>query len=206
MAGRMQPVGKLSRRLGIGLTPKGERILRKRPYKPGQHGNNARPAKVSDYSKQLTEKQKVRLLYGLRESQFRRTFDEAVRMHGSTGENLMGLLERRLDNVIYRQRLAVTRRQARQLVNHGHFLVNGVKTDIPSFRVRPGDVISISEAARKTRYFREILHPEAQGLAPAEWFEQIGNDRNSWKIARFPRRDEAEQEVNEQVVVEFYSR
>jgi small subunit ribosomal protein S4 len=207
MAGLFGPVGKASRRLGIGITAKGERILAKRPTPPGQHGNSGRPKKISDYGSQLIEKQKIRFLYGLRESQFERTFKEALRMHGPTGENLVILLERRLDNVIYRQGLADTRRQARQLVNHGHFAVNGVATDIPSYRVRPGDVITIREKSRNATYFKTKLNPDLTRLdRPAEWFEQIGTDRAGWKIARFPLREEGERDINEQVVVEFYSR
>lgn len=207
MAGLHEPVGKVSRRLGIGITAKGARILDKRSYKPGQHGNNGRPAKISDYGLQLLEKQKIRLFYGLREKQFSLTFAEAVRLTGSTGDNLMTLLERRLDNVVYRQGLATTRRQARQLVCHGHFEVNGRQTDIPSFRVRPGDVIKIRETSRAATYFKDLLNPELNRLStPAAWFEQLANDRSSWRVTRFPDRAEAELEVNERIVVEFYSR
>jgi small subunit ribosomal protein S4 len=194
MSGLHEPVGKVSRRLGVGITAKGSKILDKRPYKPGQHGNNGgRPAKISDYGQQLLEKQKIRLFYGLRESQFKGIFETAVRMSGPTGENLMSLLERRLDNVIFRQGLAVTRRQARQLVNHGHFEVNGVPTNIPSFRVRPGDVIKVREGSKTSAYFKDLFASDALRHRHApEWFEQTSADRTSWKIARFPNRDEAE--------------
>lgn len=207
MSGLYGPVGKVSRRLGVGITPKGARILHKRPTLPGQHGNTGRPPKVSDYGKQLLEKQKIRLFYGLREKQFHTIFLEAQRMRGATGENLLSLLERRLDNVVYRQGLAITRAQARQLVNHGHFTVNGVPTDIPSFRTRPGDVISVPEVSRSKPYFKDLINSGVLNhRTPPDWLEQAGSDRLTWKVASFPRREHAEPEVNEQIVVEFYSR
>ncbi len=133
MARYRGPVGKVSRRLGIGITDKGQRILEKRSYAPGQHGPNMRRRQASDYSVRLLEKQKARYMYGLLEKQFRRMYKQADRMPGATGANLFVLLERRLDNVVYRMGLANTRSQARQLVNHGHVTVNGRKTDIPSY-------------------------------------------------------------------------
>lgn len=207
MSGLYGPVGKTSRRLGVGITPKGARILGRRPSPPGQHGNSGRPRKVSDYAMQLQEKQKLRAFYGLREKQFVNLFHQAQRMKGATGENLLALLERRLDNVVYRQGLASTRAQARQLVSHGHFSVNGVGTDIPSYTVRPGETITVRESSRSNRYFREL---NGSGILtatrPPDWFEQVGTDRYTWRIASYPRREHAEPEVNEQIIVEFYSR
>lgn len=207
MAGLHGPVGKISRRLGVGITAKGARILNKRPTLPGQHGNTGRPPKISDYGMQLLEKQKLRLFYGLREKQFRNLFQEAQRMKGATGENLLSLLERRLDNAVYRQGLAVTRAQARQLVNHGHFAVNGVPTDIPSYRLRPGDRVTVTEKSRGSAYFKEFVASGGRKpVTPPDWFEQGSTDGLTWTVIAFPRREHAELEVSEQVVVEFYSR
>ena len=193
MSGLYEPIGKLSRRLGVGLTPKGARILKKRPNKPGQHGDNPRPQKKSDYGVQLIEKQKIKAFYGLRESQFKRLFDEAQRMKGPTGANLMSLLERRLDNVVYRQGLCETRRQARQLVNHGHFEVNGHQVNIPSYQVRPGEVIRIAQSSRSNHFFKVALRPEyALHYHAPEWFEQRSTDRSEWAIVRHPQREEAD--------------
>lgn len=208
MAGLYGPVGKVSRRLGVGITPKGARILERRPNPPGQHGgNNGRPRKISDYAMQLMEKQKLRAFYGLREKQFKLTFERAQRMSGATGENLLSLLERRLDNVVYRQGLAATRAQARQLVSHGHFAVNGIPTDIPSYTVRPGETISVRPERRGNQYFKDLLsNGSLTHRHPPDWFTAEGSDRLVWKITSFPRREHGEREVNEQVIVEFYSR
>ncbi len=211
MAGLYGPVGKVSRRLGVGITAKGARILGKRPFPPGQHGNSGRPPKISDYGLQLREKQKLRAFYGLREKQFSRTFAEALRMHGPTGENLMSLLERRLDNVVYRQGLAQTRAQARQIVNHGHFTVNGRVVDVPSYRVRPGEVIAVADASKSKGYFKDLINSGTLAhIHPPDWFEAVKtpgeSERLSWRITAFPRREHGEQEVNENIIVEFYSR
>lgn len=137
MARYTGPVYKKSRRLGFSILENGKELA-KRPYAPGQHGTDRRK-KLSEYGVQLQEKQKVRLIYGLNEKQFRKVFDRAVKMHGVAGENLLKLLESRIDNLVYRMGLAKTRRGARQLVNHGHITVNGVKVDIPSYTCKPGE-------------------------------------------------------------------
>lgn len=154
MARYTGPVGKVSRRLGIGITEKGQRILNKRSDPPGQHGAAARRRQLSDYGMQLREKQKAKFLYGVLERQFRRLFEQASRRSGVTGEYLLSLLERRLDNVVYRLGFATTRAQARQLVNHGHIVVDGRKTNIPSYTVKVGQVIAVRPQSRSRTYFR----------------------------------------------------
>lgn len=200
------PVGKVSRRLGIGITEKGQRILNKRPFPPGQHGPGARRRQISDYGVQLMEKQKARYIYGVLERQFRRLFAQAARRSGVTGEYLLSLLERRLDNVVYRLGLATTRAQARQLVNHGHITVNGRKTNIPSFTVKVGHVIAVRPESRRRTYFKNVVDSgELSKHRPPEWLRLTANDLSGEVIA-LPRRDDAEPGINEQLIVEFYSR
>jgi small subunit ribosomal protein S4 len=206
MARYIGPVGKISRRLGIGVTEKGQRILNKRPYPPGQHGPSARRRQVSDYGQQLQEKQKVRYLYGVLERQFRRLFEQASRRSGVTGEYLLSLLERRLDNVVYRLGFAITRAQARQLVNHGHITVNGRKTNIPSFSVRVGDVIAVRQESRRRTYFKNLVDSgELSRYRAPDWLRLNASDLSGQVIA-LPRREDAEKGINEQLIVEFYSR
>lgn len=206
MSGLYEPVGKMSRRLGLGITAKGARILERRPNPPGQHGGTGKPPKVSVYRGQLWEKQKLKALYGLRETQFFRLFEEALRRRGSTGDNLLVLLECRLDNVVYRMGLTETRAQARQLVNHGHFLVNGKKVDIPSYSVRVGETISVAEMSRSNQYFKERLNSEKTAIVrPPDWLRTT-NDRTGAAVTRFPLAEEAEQGADVRVIVEFYSR
>jgi small subunit ribosomal protein S4 len=200
------PVGKVSRRLGIGITDKGQRILEKRPFGPGQHGPTQRRRQSSDYSVRLLEKQKARYMYGLLEKQFRRLFSQADRMPGATGQNLFVLLERRLDNVVYRMGLGNTRTQARQLVNHGHVTVNGRKTDIASFSVRVGDVIAVRPESRNRAYFKNMADTnELSRKVVPDWLSLNANEMSA-QMLRFPERNEAEQGINEQLIVEFYSR
>jgi small subunit ribosomal protein S4 len=206
MARYRGPVGKVSRRLGIGITEKGQRVLNKRPFPPGQHGPSARRRQVSDYGLQLQEKQKARYVYGLLERQFRRLFDQANRQSGVTGEHLLSLLERRLDNVVYRLGMANTRAQARQLVNHGHITVDGRKTNIPSFSVRVGNVIAVRLESRRRTYFRDLQEQgDFQRYRPPEWLRLNAADF-SGEVVALPRREDAEQGINEQLIVEFYSR
>jgi small subunit ribosomal protein S4 len=206
MARYIGPVGKVSRRLGIGITEKGQRILNKRAYPPGQHGPTSRRRQVSDYGVQLQEKQKLRYLYGLLERQFRNLFEQASRRSGVTGEYLMSLLERRLDNVIYRLGIATTRAQARQLVNHGHITVDGRKTNIPSYTVRVGEVISIRPESRRRAYFKNLVDERRlNNYRAPEWLRLNAADLSGTVIA-LPRREDAEQGINEQLIVEFYSR
>ena len=153
---------KQARRVGFSITETGKELA-KRPYGPGQHGN-ARKGKLSDYGTQLKEKQKVRFMYGVNERQFRKTFDEAAKMKGIHGTNFLRLLESRLDNVVYRIGFSTTRRGARQLVNHGHVLVNGNKVDIPSYRVKPGDVVSIKEKDKNLKIVTDSLAKVSRNL------------------------------------------
>lgn len=199
-------VGKMSRRLGIGLTTKGQRILERRPYGPGQHGPNARRPKPSEYSRQLLEKQKLRYLYGLREKQFKGIFARARAMEGTTGDNLINLLERRLDNVVYRAGFASTRAQARQLVAHGHFTVDGRKTDIPSYRLRPGQVVSIREESRGATYFKNLNESGQLNIERGlEWLN-IDASVPSITVSAQPSRESGEQAVDLQAIIEFYNR
>jgi small subunit ribosomal protein S4 len=206
MSRSREPVGKLSRRLGIGLTEKGQRILAKRPYPPGQHGQAKVRRKVSEYGKRLLEKQKARFLYGLQERQFRNLFEKASRHRGSTGETLLILLERRLDNVVYRMGLARTRAQARQLVNHGHVSVDGRKTDIASFSVKLGQVISVRPEKRALTYYQNLLDGGTLKQHQAPIWLELDNDKLSAKVVAYPTRQDAEPGISEQLIVEFYSR
>ncbi|GAB4191183.1 MAG: 30S ribosomal protein S4 [Roseiflexaceae bacterium] len=206
MARYRGPVGKISRRLGIGITEKGQRILNKRSFPPGQHGPGARRRQVSDYGLQLLEKQKARYMYGVLEKQFRHLFEKAQRVPGQTGEALFSLLERRLDNVVYRLGLATTRQQARQIVNHGHIVVNGRKTDIPSFSVRVGDKIAVRPESRRRTYFKNLVESgDLNRTRVADWLRFNANEL-SGEVVALPRREDAEQGINEQLIVEFYSR
>jgi small subunit ribosomal protein S4 len=200
MARYTGPSWKLSRRLGISLSGTGKE-LEKRPYAPGQHGPNQRK-KLSEYGLQLQEKQKLRHMYGVNERQFRNTFDKAGKMPGKHGENFMILLESRLDNVVYRLGLARTRRQARQLVNHGHILVDGSRVDIPSYRVTPGQTISVREKSRNLEIIKEAV--EATNFVPD--FLTFDADKLEGTFTRLPERSEMPAEINEALIVEFYSR
>ncbi|WP_374720927.1 30S ribosomal protein S4 [Peribacillus tepidiphilus] len=200
MARYTGPSWKLSRRLGISLSGTGKE-LEKRPYAPGQHGPNQRK-KLSEYGLQLQEKQKLRHMYGVNERQFRNTFDKAGKMPGKHGENFMILLESRLDNVVYRLGLARTRRQARQLVNHGHILVDGSRVDIPSYRVTPGQTISVREKSRNLDIIKEAV--ELNNFVPD--FLTFDADKLEGTFTRLPERSEMPAEINEALIVEFYSR
>jgi small subunit ribosomal protein S4 len=205
MARTREPVGKLSRKLGLGVTEKGQRILNRRPHPPGQHGPDSARKKRSEYAKRLLEKQRARYLYGLLEGQFRRTFDRAGKMAGAHSENLMILLERRLDNVIYRLGYAKTRAQARQLVNHGHFAINGRKTDRPSYITRKGETITVLPNKIESAYYK-LLRDDGrfhQYQAPA-WLS-LDKGTLAAEILALPTRADAEQAINEQLIVEFYS-
>lgn len=200
MARYTGPSWKLSRRLGISLSGTGKE-LEKRPYAPGQHGPNQRK-KLSEYGLQLQEKQKLRHMYGINERQFRNLFDKAGKMSGIHGENFMILLESRLDNIVYRLGLARTRRQARQLVNHGHILVDGKRVDIPSYRVQPGQTIGVREKSRNLDIIREAI--EVNNFVPD--FLTFDADKLEGTFTRLPERSELPAEINESFIVEFYSR
>lgn len=206
MARYRGPVGKVSRRLGVGISDKGQRVLSKRPFPPGQHGPGARRRQVSDYGLQLMEKQKARYMYGVLEKQFRRLFEQASRRSGVTGEYLLSLLERRLDNVVYRLGLATTRAQARQIVSHGHITVNGRKTNVPSFTVKVGHIIGVRSQSRNRTYFRNLVDSgELSRYRPPDWLTLNAQELTGEVIA-LPRREDAEPGINEQLIVEFYSR
>lgn len=200
MARYTGPSWKLSRRLGISLSGTGKELER-RPYSPGQHGPNQRK-KLSEYGLQLQEKQKLRHMYGVTERQFKNTFIKAGKMKGKHGENFMILLEQRLDNVVYRLGLARTRRQARQLVNHGHILVDGRRVDIPSYKVNPGQVISVREKSKNLDIIKESV--EATNFVPD--YVSFDADKLKGTLVRLPERSELPPEINESFIVEFYSR
>lgn len=191
---------KKSRRYGISLTGTGKE-LEKRPYAPGQHGPNQRK-KLSEYGLQLQEKQKLRFMYGINERQFRKIFNEAGKMRGIHGENFIILLESRLDNLVYRAGFARTRRQARQLVNHGHFLVDGQRVDIPSYRVKPGQTITVREKSKNLDIIAEAI--EVNNYVPE--YLTVDADKKEFTYNRLPERSEVLSEINESLIVEFYSR
>lgn len=194
------PVWKKSRRLGISLTGTGKELDR-RPYAPGQHGPNQRK-KISEYGLQMQEKQKLRFMYGLNERQFRNLFEKAGRMKGVHGENFMILLESRLDNLVYRLGFARTRRQARQLVNHGHVTVDGKRVDIPSYLVEPGQTIGLREKSQNLDIVKEAL--EVNSFVPE--YLTFDADKKEGTYTRYPERSELPAEINESFIVEFYSR
>lgn len=193
------PTWKVSRRLGYSISETGKELQR-RNYPPGQHGQ--RRVKLSDYGLQLAEKQKVRFTYGVSEKQFRKTFNEARKLAGVHGENFLKLLESRLDNVVYRLGLAKTRPQARQLVNHGHILVDGKKVDIPSLRLLPGQVVSLKETSKDLKIVQEARDAQYATVDFVSWDAAA----NKGVFSRFPERNEILQEINEQLIVEFYNR
>ena len=200
MARYTGPVYKKSRRLGFSILENG-RELATRPYAPGAHGNDKR-RKSSEYGIQLAEKQKIRLMYGLNEKQFHKLFEKASKMKGTAGHNLLNLLESRLDNVVYRLGLAKTRRAARQVVNHGHITVNGVKVDLPAYQVKVGDVVAVKENSLDHPAIKEAV--EACLNRPA--YVEFDKNSMSGKLVRLPDRSELNQEVNETLIVEFYNR
>ncbi len=212
MSRYLGPVCKLCRRAGEKLYLKGERCfsekcaLEDRSYPPGQHGKDqaVRRRKLSDYGLQLQEKQKARRIYGVQERQFRRYFHEAERRSGLTGVNLLVLLETRLDNVVYRLGLATSRAQARQLVSHGHFMVNGRKTNIPAYNLKAGDVVSVRPESRQTTYFKELRESLGQRAIPA-WLS-LDADKLEGRVLAMPARQDIDVPVQEQLIVEFYSR
>ena len=212
MARYTGPVCKLCRREGEKLFLKGSRCLSPkcaievRNYPAGPHGKDTsfRRGRASDYSVQLREKQKVRRIYGVLERQFRRYFRDAQRRPGLTGENLLTLLESRLDNVVYRLGYADSRTQARQLVAHGHFNMNGRRTDIPSVIVRPGDKLEVREGSAKRPFFRALRENMSDRMSP-EWLSR-DTSRLTGEMVRVPERRDIEMTINEQLVVEYYSR
>ena len=208
MARYTEALCKLCRREGMKLFLKATRCytekcaFEKRKYAPGQHGQNR--SKLSDYGLQLREKQKVKRIYGIMERQFKNYFEKATKMKGVTGENLLKLLELRIDNVVYRMGFALNRRQARQLVRHGYFTVNDRKVNIPSYLVKPGDVIKVVSSGKELELIKESLAMAAQRGLPS-WVE-INADEMTGKFLRVPDREEMQLQVHEQLIVEFYSK
>lgn len=205
MARDTSPIVKQSRREGVALHPKAHKILARKSGIPGQHAGG-RQGKQSMYATQLREKQKVRRMYGLLEKQFAKLMNEASRRQGLAGENLLQLLELRLDNAVYRAGFATSRRGARQLVSHGHFLLNDRRVDIPSIRLKAGDVLTVRPKSIKSGYFTQINDVYGNtSQVPLSW---IKGDIKKLKIevTGLPKREEAEADINEQLIVEYYSR
>lgn len=206
MARYTGPSCKLCRREGTKLYLKGDRCftdkcaIARRAYAPGQHGQSRK--KMSNYGLQLREKQKAKRIYGLLESQFRKTYDEADRLKGKTGENLLVLLERRIDNVTFRLGFAASRPEARQLVRHGHFTVNGEKVNIPSYVVKPGDVIAVKNKSTQSDKFKAIA--EISTNMP-KWLT-VDKDKMEGQVVALPQREDIDIPVNETLIVELYSK
>jgi len=200
---------KLCRREGMKLFLKGDRCysdkcaVTRRAYAPGQHGQNNR-RKLSEYGLQLREKQKAKRFYGVLESQFERYFEVSNAMHGATGENLLAILESRLDNVVYRAGFAVSRPDARQLVSHAHFTVNGKSVNIPSYLLKAGDVVAVRESSRSNDKFKTVLESTGAKVSPA-WLE-VDHDKFQAKMATAPTRDTVDLQVEEHLIVELYSK
>jgi len=211
MARYIGPVCRLCRREGMKLFLKGERChsekcaIEKRNFFPGQHGKTRKVKKVVGYGLQLREKQKLRRVYGVLETQFRNNFEKAALQKGITGENMLGNLERRLDNVVYRMGFGTSRAQARQIVRHGHIQVNGRKVNIPSFLVKPNDVVEVRQRSRNNATI--LSARDATAHAPSPGWLEVDKDALRAKVVGLPRRDELVQiQVNEQLVVELYSK
>lgn len=208
MARYTGPACKLCRREGVKLFLKGERCttgkcaLDRRHSAPGQHG--AANKKVREYGMHLREKQKTRRYYGVLEKQFVNLYEEAERLEGMTGENLLRLLECRLDNVVYRMGMAESHKEARQLVRHGHFTVNGKKVDIPSYTVKAGDVVALANGSRSSEKFKGLIEGLDKATFP-KWLE-VNKEAVSVKVLALPTREEIDVDFNEQLIVEFYSK
>lgn len=200
MARYTGPSWKLARRLNFSILESGKELQR-RPYAPGQHGKGRR-IKLSEYGLQLQEKQKVRHMYGVNEKQFRRTFEKAKKVDHIHGHGFLYLLESRLDNLVYRMGLANTRRGARQLVNHGHITVDGKKVDIPSYSVKPGQVIGVKEKSRNHKAMKEAL----ENRVHLPEYVTFDDNKLEGTYVRLPERNELNQEINESLIVEFYNK
>lgn len=205
MARDITPIVKQSRREGYALHPKAHKVMARKSGIPGEHAHG-RQNKPSLYLTQLREKQKVRRTYGLLEKQFAKLMDEATRKPGLTGENLLRMLEQRIDNAVYRAGFAPSRRAARQLVGHGHFMLNGRRVDIPSIRLKAGDELVVREKSQKSGYFTQLDEVvKASSQPPLSWLKSDAK-KMTISITGFPTRAEAEADINEQLIVEYYSR
>ncbi|NTW69958.1 MAG: 30S ribosomal protein S4 [Chlorobiaceae bacterium] len=196
-------ITKVSRRLGVALTPKAEKYLERRPFPPGQHGQS-RKGKVSEYALQLREKQKMKYIYGILEKQFRNYFKKAASQRGVTGDNLVRLIERRFDNVVFRSGFAPSRAGARQLVTHGHLLINGKKVNIPSYLVTPGDLIEFRQRSKNMDAVTDSLNKAPESRIPT-WI-QVDKANQKSVFLSIPERTEIQEPYNEQLVVELYSK
>jgi len=208
MARDTQSIVKMSRREGYALHPKAHKALVKRPTPPGVHGNGrgGRPgSKTSQYALQLREKQKVKRLYGLLEKQFSNLMTEANRRPGQSGQILLQLLEQRIDNAVYRAGFAPSRRAARQLVTHGHFLLNGVRVDIPSIRLKAGDALEVRPHSKNSEYFKKLDDVSPAPSTTPEWVK-VDRKKQAFSIVGQPTREDAEPDIHEQLIVEYYSR
>ena len=205
MARDTQSIVKMSRREGYALHPKAHKALAKRTTMPGQAANSRMRNKPSQYSLQLREKQKVKRLYGLLERQFSNLMAEASRTPGQSGATLLQYLERRLDNTVYRAGFAPSRRAARQLVTHGHFMFNGRRVDIPSIRVCQGDLIELREHSKASEYFKKLDETSPAPSTTPAWLN-VDRKKVQVKITNLPVREDAEPEIKEQLIVEYYSR
>lgn len=205
MARDFTPIAKLSRREGVALHPKANKILSKRNYPPGDHGMSRR-AKMGDYALQLREKQKVKRIYGLLEKQFKRYVEKAEKMPGVSGENLLNLLERRLDNVCYRLGLAPSRPAARQLVSHAHITLNGKKVDVPSILVKVNDEISVKQKSLSNSYFENIKNELSKSKTNQTSWLSLDAKKMVGKVTSSPLREEIDQDIEEQLIIEYYSR
>ena len=205
MARDHSPIVKQSRREGVALASKAHKVMAKKSGIPGEH-SGMRMRGGSLYLTQLREKQKVRRMYGLLEKQFAKLMKEATKAEGLTGEKLLEFLERRVDNVVFRAGFALTRRQARQLVSHGHFLLNGRRIDVPSIRLNPGDVLEVKPKSAKTEYFKNLPNIIGAANAVALSWLKVDGKKMKIEITGSPKREEAEPGINEQLIVEYYSR
>lgn len=196
------PKIKLSRKFGEALSPKADKYLAKRNYRPGMHGSS--PRRVSEFGMQLREKQKAKAIYGIMERQFRRYYEKANKKVGVTGDALLQMLEMRLDNVVYRLGFGSSRPQARQLVGHGFFEVNGKKVNIPSYPVRVGDEVSVTESKRNSIYIKNTI-PVLNNTKTVEWLS-LEPKSLSGKVLSVPNREQVENTINTQLIVEYYSR
>lgn len=206
MARDRSPIVKQSRREGFALHVKAHKVMVKKTGAPGMHAQGGRRNKPSTYSLQLREKQKVRRLYGLLEKQFAKVMKEASRSKGQSGQVLIQLLERRLDNVVYRAGWATSRRGARQLVAHGHLILNGKRVNIPSIRVKEGDIVTVREANAKNQYFSKLSDVIKDTNMPQLSWLKSDPSKKTITITGLPQRQEADQEIKEQLIVEYYSR
>lgn len=205
MARNLTPIVKQSRREKTALHPKAIKAMTKRAYGPGQHGPSSGRQKLTQYAVQLREKQKVKRMYGLLEKQFARVVATADRRQGVTGDTLIQLLEQRLDNAVYRLGLAPSRQAARQLVTHGHFMLNGRRVDIPSIILKPGDEFQIRPKSATNAYFKTALDQLSSNSASVRWLS-FEPKKHTVKVTGLPAREDVNEEIHEQLIIEFYSR